>query len=86
MSLRRKMQGADPELVKAMVKAEVYLRTQGEQMIKLQELKLIAIENEDYVTAKDIKMRFEQLKQQALAVALNPSAFTKEDDRITTRG
>lgn len=86
MSLRRKMQGADPELVKAMVKAEVYLRTQGEQMIKLQELKLIAIENEDYVTAKDIKMRFEQLKQQALAVALNPSAFTKEDDRIATRG
>jgi Holliday junction resolvase len=64
--LRMQSFTSNAETAKQLAKAENRLRLQSEQMNKLLEFKQTAIDNEDYLSAKNLKRQFEQLKQQAL--------------------
>ena len=48
-------EGTNKEKIRALRHAEDLVTTQGVRVVKLQKLKQVAIENEDYMTAKHIK-------------------------------
>ncbi len=48
------------------------LRQFGTRVLQLNEMKQVAIENEDYMTAKEIKREIEKLRGQARDIGRNP--------------